>query len=300
MKESSDLFPIGPSSEKKIHKIKERKKTLNTIINRSIGFNTVLTYLLLRETFFLVSQFACETNPNQHTQTNPIFMARINKNINVDSVSCLSIGTCLCLTLGGSCSFATTEHQLPHKKRKRDLVLSNNTMAFDDDDGNTNVCLHILLGSPSCIPTCCCDEIETQIAKNHKRKYQEETKKHKTCKVDDQWEIKKVLETSNICKHKTRLLLNKDLAKKFVVPVLLDRAAVAFGKGGVQVQVWDIDTKSPHSVVFKYWPSAKSYVFTKTWTKEFVNRRELKKDDQIGLRWDQNNQRFDFSVLKKP
>ncbi|KEH41227.1 putative B3 domain-containing protein At1g78640 [Medicago truncatula] len=172
-------------------------------------------------------------------------------------------------------------------------------MAFDDDDGNTNVCLHLLLGSPSCTPSCCCDESEKQIAKNHKRKYQE-TKKQKTCKVDDQWEIKKVLETSDICKHKTRLLLNKDLAEKFVVPVLLDGAAADFGKGGVQVQVWDIDTKSPHSVVFKYWPSAKSYVFTKTWTKEFVNRRELKKDDQIALRWDRNNQRFDFSVLKKP
>ena len=226
-------------------------------------------------------------------------MAPINRNINVDSASCLSIGTCVCLTLGGSCSFAKTQQQLPHKKRKRDLLLANNTMAFDDDDdGNTNVCLHLLLGPPSCTPTCCCDESEKQVAKNHKRKYQKPNK-HKTCKVDDGWEIKKVLHTSDICSHKTRLLLNKDLAEKFVFPVLLDGSAAALQEG-VQVQVWDIDTKSPHSLVFKYWPSAKCYVFTTTWTKGFVNRRELKKGDQIGFRWDQNNQRFDFSVLKKP
>ncbi|KEH41214.1 putative transcription factor B3-Domain family [Medicago truncatula] len=114
---------------------------------------------------------------------------------------------------------------------------------------------------------------------------------------EQRWDIKKVLETSDTCSHLSRLLLDKDWAEKFVIPVLLDGAAAALQEG-VQVQVWDIDTKSPLSIVFMYRHSAKMYVFTKTWTKEFVNRRELKKGDQIGLRWDQNNQRFDFSVLK--
>ncbi|RHN78747.1 putative transcription factor B3-Domain family [Medicago truncatula] len=198
---------------------------------------------------------------------------------------------CLCLSL--SCLHTTThDHetsQITKKKKKtcnyEAFVGKQNNLGLLQPIDDLSVCLHFLVGSPSCVPTCCHDH--------------EQTTKKTPCNADEQqlWEIKKVLETSDICKHKTRLLLNKDLAEKFVVPVLLDGA---FGKGGVQVQVWDIDTKSPHSVVFKYWPSAKSYVFTKTWTKEFVNRRELKKDDQIGLRWDRNNQRFDFSVLKKP
>jgi len=206
---------------------------------------------------------------------------------------------CLCLSL--SCLHDHETSQITKKKKKKTCsneasVVKHNNLELLQPMDDFSVCLHFLLGSLSCTPTCCHDHQQT--AKKQKPGGQE-TKKT-PCNADEQqWEIKKVLETSDICKHKTRLLLNKDLAEKFVVPVLLDRAAVALGKE-VQVHVWDIDTKSPHSVVFKYWPSAKSYVFTKIWTREFVNRRELKKGDKIGLRWDQNNQRFDFSVLKKP
>ncbi|PNX74512.1 B3 domain-containing protein [Trifolium pratense] len=112
---------------------------------------------------------------------------------------------------------------------------------------------------------------------------------------DDQWEIKKALEWSD-CSRLSRLLLNKDLANVFVIPVLMGGAEAAKQKG-VEVQVWDVDTKSLHSLVFRIWPSAQTHVFIKTWFDDFVLRRELKKGDVIGLHWDQANQRFNFSVL---
>ncbi|GAU25261.1 hypothetical protein TSUD_17740 [Trifolium subterraneum] len=113
---------------------------------------------------------------------------------------------------------------------------------------------------------------------------------------DDQWKIKKVLEGSD-CGRLGRLLLNKDLANDFVIPVLMGGAEAAKQKEGVEVQVWDVDTQSLHSLVFKIWSSAQN-VFIKTWLSDFVLRRELKKGDVIGLQWDQANQRFNFSVLK--
>ncbi|KAK2400234.1 B3 domain-containing protein [Trifolium repens] len=122
----------------------------------------------------------------------------------------------------------------------------------------------------------------------------QETKK--TCNVDDEWEIKKVLEKSDVCCGLSRLLLKKELTQEFVIPVLLCGAKVA-ETNGVEVQVWDVDTKSPHSLVFRIWTSAKSHVFTTGWVKDFVLRRNLRKGDKIGLHWDQYNRRFNFSVI---
>ncbi|CAJ2673838.1 unnamed protein product [Trifolium pratense] len=113
---------------------------------------------------------------------------------------------------------------------------------------------------------------------------------------DYQWEIKKVLEESD-CGRLRRLWLNKDLANDFVIPVLMGGAEAAKQKQGVEVQVWDVDTKSLHSLVFKIWTSAQCHVFIKKWFDDFVLRRKLKKGDVIGLHWDQANQRFNFSVL---
>ncbi|MCI50209.1 B3 domain-containing protein, partial [Trifolium medium] len=50
--------------------------------------------------------------------------------------------------------------------------------------------------------------------------------------VDDQWEIKKVLEGSD-CGRLSRLLLNKDMANAFVIPVLMGGAEAAKQKEGV-------------------------------------------------------------------
>ncbi|CAJ2673717.1 unnamed protein product [Trifolium pratense] len=137
-------------------------------------------------------------------------------------------------------------------------------------------------------------EYDLPLKKRKINRGDQETKK--TCNVDDEWEIKKVLEKSDVCRALSRLMLKKELTQEFVIPMGLGGAKAAKHKG-VEVKVWDVDTKSLHSLVFKIWTSAQSYVFNKRWFKDFVLRRELKKGDQIGLHWDQDNGRFNFSVI---
>ncbi|KAK2454065.1 B3 domain-containing protein [Trifolium repens] len=112
-----------------------------------------------------------------------------------------------------------------------------------------------------------------------------------------------ILEKSDVCFNFSRLLIKKEVAQQFIIPVLMLAGAneeAAYSKDGIQVQVRDVDTDTLHTLVFKIWSSAKSrHVFTKRWLKDFVLRRNLKKGDQIGLRWDQGNNQFDFSVLSR-
>jgi hypothetical protein len=162
-----------------------------------------------------------------------------------------------------------------------------------------NVCVCLSLGSGSChrFPYGCLTFDEIHLTKKRKRAQQETTQLSTMNNADDQWDIKKVLKWSDVCGSLKRLLLNKDLAYDHVIPMLTGGLGAAYQKGGVTVQIWDVDTKSLHSLVFKIWPSAPSYVFIKTWFDDFVLRRGLKEGDAIGLHWDQANQRFNFSVL---
>ncbi|XP_045806286.1 uncharacterized protein LOC123899240 [Trifolium pratense] len=172
------------------------------------------------------------------------------------------------------------QQRLTLKKNKKPRI--NNWVCDDDDDHS--ICLHLMLGSSSCIPTCVRQTNNKIIAADDD---------------DHQWVIKKVLENSDVCLHLCRLLLNKEVAQKLIIPFLLDGAEAAQTKQGIQVQVRDVDTDTLHSLVFKIWISAKMHTFTKRWAKDFVQRRNLKKGDQIGLRWDQDNGRFEFSVLRR-
>jgi hypothetical protein len=111
----------------------------------------------------------------------------------------------------------------------------------------------------------------------------------------DPWVIKKRIKTSDIG-DLSRLLLPADLVKKHILP-LWNTERIEKIKDGVGVGVWDCDTKSEHQLLFKQWASNGSYVLIGKWTVEFVKRRGLKKDDEIGLYWDQSNSRFSFSIL---
>ncbi|CAK8570526.1 unnamed protein product [Lathyrus sativus] len=118
---------------------------------------------------------------------------------------------------------------------------------------------------------------------------------HSSISSDDPWKIKKVLTTSDL-ENNSRLLLKKEVARKWVVPFVdKDKAE----KDGVQLSVFDVDTQTLRSLVFKIWPSNNSHVFNNTWIKEFVDKRNLKAGDEIGFKWDQDNKRFDFSVLHR-
>jgi hypothetical protein len=197
---------------------------------------------------------------------------------------------CLHVSVGDPCCSSCEETQQQfttnNKKRKRPQQqqqtlkkarINNNWR--EEELKSSSVCLHLMLASPSCIPTCI----------------------HQAA-ADHEWEMKKILEKSGVCLHLSRLLIKKEVAQQFIIPVLMLAGAsqqAAYSKDGIQVQVRDVDTNSLHTLVFKIWSSAKSHIFTKRWLKDFVLRRNLKKGDQIALRWDQGNNRFDFSVLRR-
>ncbi|KAK2400273.1 B3 domain-containing protein [Trifolium repens] len=197
---------------------------------------------------------------------------------------------CLHVSVGDPCCSSCEETQQQfttnNKKRKRPQQqqqtlkkarINNNWR--EEELKSSSVCLHLMLASPSCIPTCI----------------------HQAA-ADHEWEMKKILEKSDVCLHLSRLLIKKEVAQQFIIPVLMLAGAAedaAHSKDGIQVQVRDVDTNSLHTLVFKIWSSAKSHIFTKRWLKDFVLRRNLKKGDQIALRWDQGNNRFDFSVLRR-
>jgi hypothetical protein len=113
----------------------------------------------------------------------------------------------------------------------------------------------------------------------------------------DLWAIKKMITTSDIG-DSSRLLLATDGVERHILP-LWDANRKESLHEGVQVCVWDCDTKSEHQLVFKRWASNGSYVLIGKWIKEFVKRRVLNKGDEIGLYWDETNSRFNFRILNR-
>ena len=171
------------------------------------------------------------------------------------------------------------------------------------------VCTHLTLGvcpctegqthrSASSTGRKACYEAPTNGRKGTHAKKQEETKEGTLMLYDDHWKIKKVLRDSDLG-NLSRLLLAKDLAESFVMPVLSDAAKVEANGKGTQLVIWDVDTSSMHYLTFKLWISSRSYIFGGNWTRDFVKRRGLKKGDEIGFHWDPLKNCFDFSVLRR-
>ncbi|KAL6130830.1 hypothetical protein ACLB2K_069208 [Fragaria x ananassa] len=111
------------------------------------------------------------------------------------------------------------------------------------------------------------------------------------------YKIKKKLTMSDLG-NLSRLLVLGYMVKNFVLPLVdADFKQRVESKAGKQVTVKDSDKETEHQLTFRYLKSSKSYVFNGKW-KEFVKRRDLKKDDEIGLYWDTHDSKFHFSVLK--
>nr|POE55677.1 putative b3 domain-containing protein [Quercus suber] len=111
--------------------------------------------------------------------------------------------------------------------------------------------------------------------------------------------IRKRVEASYSNEQWVRLFLETELVKKHVLTECEQKYIEDFiTKYGIQVIVWDFDTKSEHQLIFKKRTNG-SNVFIEDWTKEFVIRRDLKEGDEIGLFWDKSNSRFNFSILKR-
>ncbi|KAL0437103.1 UNVERIFIED_CONTAM: putative B3 domain-containing protein [Sesamum radiatum] len=114
---------------------------------------------------------------------------------------------------------------------------------------------------------------------------------------ENRWEIKKVLKKSDV-DDSSRLLLAKDVVHEHILPHVIGNGPGPDEGQGVEVAVWDMDKGSEHVLVLRKWKSG-SFVLVKNWMSDFVRRRGLEKDDEIGLRWDDGNSRFEFTVLKK-
>ncbi|XWS08149.1 hypothetical protein CRYUN_Cryun41cG0055500 [Craigia yunnanensis] len=110
----------------------------------------------------------------------------------------------------------------------------------------------------------------------------------------DPWSIKKQLSESDIS-NMSRLMLASECVESHVFPFWNDDKLAKI-KEGLEVSVWDCDTKTEHELVFKQWNKGAN-VLIKNWVKDFVKRRELKVGDEIGLYWDKCNSTFKFSVL---
>ena len=114
----------------------------------------------------------------------------------------------------------------------------------------------------------------------------------------DPWLIKKRITDSEI---RGRLRLPAVGVKEHILPNW-DKECVDSIKIGERfaVTVWDCDTESKHQLFFnKETGTNATYGFIGQWTEEFVSRRGLKKDDEIGLYWDRINKRFCFSILNR-
>ncbi|PIN02754.1 hypothetical protein CDL12_24733 [Handroanthus impetiginosus] len=109
----------------------------------------------------------------------------------------------------------------------------------------------------------------------------------------EEWEIKKILKRSDI-DGSSRLLLGKQLVREYILPHVpgIDISEAE----GIEIAVWELDTRTEHVLVLKQW-STGSFVMTKNWMSGFVKRRRLKENDEIGLRWDDENSRLEFTIL---
>ncbi|XP_054804731.1 B3 domain-containing protein At2g33720-like [Prosopis cineraria] len=116
---------------------------------------------------------------------------------------------------------------------------------------------------------------------------------------EDPWKIKKTLTESDLG-ILSRLLLAAGSVKRHILPVLDGEDARGVeSEEGIQVRVWDVDTKSMHQLLLKRWSSSKSFVLIGKWSQDFVRRRELRKGDEIGFYWDPYSSLFNFCVLKR-
>ncbi|XP_031281118.1 putative B3 domain-containing protein At1g78640 [Pistacia vera] len=115
----------------------------------------------------------------------------------------------------------------------------------------------------------------------------------------DPWNIKKRLTPSDLG-YLCRLLLQTSLVDKYVLQYLSsEEINKVQSKEGLRVMMWDQDTESQHSLILKKWSTSKSYVLIDGWGQKFVNRRDLRAGDDIGLYWDPYTSRFNFHVIQR-
>ncbi|XP_073127746.1 B3 domain-containing protein At2g33720-like [Henckelia pumila] len=107
--------------------------------------------------------------------------------------------------------------------------------------------------------------------------------------MGDNW-ITKILTKSDV-NGESRLLLEKSLVREHMLPYIEDFDETT----GKELTVYDVDTQTSHTLRLKMW-SKRSYVLMEGWRSKFIERRGLRKNDGIALRWAEANGRFEFCV----
>lgn len=82
------------------------------------------------------------------------------------------------------------------------------------------------------------------------------------------------------------------------MPELDENSAKAFQtRTGIEIDVWDVDTQSEHKLGISKWYTD-FYSIDSYWSKEFIERRELKVNDKIKFGVDQLYSRFCVCVIR--
>ncbi|CAI9783144.1 unnamed protein product [Fraxinus pennsylvanica] len=114
----------------------------------------------------------------------------------------------------------------------------------------------------------------------------------------DHWRIKKVLKKSDV-DGSSRLLIGRNRVLTHIVSFFTnDPSEFCQNNEGLRVRVFDVNTRTEHMLTLKKWKT-KSFVLLDKWKKHFMNRRKLKENDEVGLRWDVNSSRLEFTVLRR-
>ncbi|KAL2515934.1 B3 domain-containing protein [Forsythia ovata] len=114
----------------------------------------------------------------------------------------------------------------------------------------------------------------------------------------DHWRIKKVLKRSDV-DDSSRLLIGRKLVLTHITPFFTNNPSeFCQNKEEIRVTIFYVNTLIEHMLTLKKW-ATNSFVLLNNWKNNFVNRRKLKENDEVGLRWDVNTSRLEFTVLER-
>lgn len=117
--------------------------------------------------------------------------------------------------------------------------------------------------------------------------------------IPEQWKIKKRLTESDL-NGSSRLMVPRKSMEEGVLALMDKEMRMSVGNLlGLRVEMVDDDTGRIHNnMVVKLWQSCKSYVINGCWAK-YAKSRNLRTNDEVGLRWDTQDCRFHICVLRR-
>ncbi|KAL2481293.1 B3 domain-containing protein [Abeliophyllum distichum] len=112
------------------------------------------------------------------------------------------------------------------------------------------------------------------------------------------WTIRKFLTESDI-NSSSRLLIGRNEVLRHIAPFFTDNPS-EFCQNNERIYtiVYDVNTHTGHTLTLAKWKT-NSFVLINNWLQQFVKRRLLMVNDEVGLRWDAYNARLEFTVLRR-